>query len=150
MMVENRENREQEDRESEKRTSHWKAPEVLPEPTPIKGYGFRWVRVSSMGEVDAGNVSSKLREGWVPCKAKDHPEIFLASIEQERFKDNIIISGLMLCKAPIEMIDERNAYYNHQAKSQILSVDNNLMRESDSRMPIFNDRQSKVSFGTGK
>ena len=148
-MAEKRESRELDTRESEKRTSHWKAPEVLPEPTPQKGFGFRWVRVSSMGDIDAGNVSSKLREGWVPCKATEHPEIFLASIEQERFKDNIVISGLMLCKAPVEMIEERSAYYNNQAKSQMESVDNNLMRENDSRMPLFNDRQSKVSFGNG-
>ena len=148
-MVDKRENRELEGRESEKRKSHWKAPEILPEPTPQKGFGFRWVRVSSMGDIDAGNVSSKLREGWVPCKATEHPEIFLASIEQERFKDNIVISGLMLCKAPVEMIEERSAYYNNQAKSQMESVDNNLMRENDSRMPLFNERQSKVSFGNG-
>ena len=148
-MAEKRENRELEGRESEKRKSHWKAPEILPEPTPQKGFGFRWVRVSSMGDIDAGNVSSKLREGWVPCKATEHPEIFLASIEQERFKDNIVISGLMLCKAPVEMIEERSAYYNNQAKSQMESVDNNLMRENDSRMPLFNERQSKVSFGNG-
>ncbi len=148
-MAEKRENRELEGRESEKRKSHWKAPEILPEPTPQKGFGFRWVRVSSMGDIDAGNVSSKLREGWVPCKATEHPEIFLASIEQERFKDNIVISGLMLCKAPVEMIEERSAYYNNQAKSQMESVDNNLMRENDSRMSLFNERQSKVSFGNG-
>tara|TARA_R110001632_G_scaffold32388_1_gene83845 strand:- start:125 stop:574 length:450 start_codon:yes stop_codon:yes gene_type:complete len=148
-MAEKRESRELDNRESEKRTSHWKAPEVLPEPTPQKGFGFRWVRVSSMGDIDAGNVSSKLREGWVPCKATEHPEIFLASIEQERFKDNIVISGLMLCKAPVEMIEERSAYYNNQAKSQMESVDNNLMRENDARMPLFNERQSKVSFGNG-
>ena len=148
-MAEKRENRELEGRESEKRKSHWKAPEILPEPTPQKGFGFRWVRVSSMGDIDAGNVSSKLREGWVPCKATEHPEIFLASIEQERFKDNVIISGLMLCKASVEMIEEREAYYNKQAQSQMVSVDNNLMRENDSRMPLFNERQSKVSFGNG-
>tara|TARA_R110000751_G_scaffold4947_1_gene23488 strand:+ start:3101 stop:3550 length:450 start_codon:yes stop_codon:yes gene_type:complete len=148
-MADKRENRELEGRESEKRKSHWKAPEILPEPTPQKGFGFRWVRVSSMGDIDAGNVSSKLREGWVPCKSVDHPEIFLASIEHERFKDNVIISGLMLCKAPVEMIEEREAYYNKQAQSQMVSVDNNLMRENDSRMPLFNERQSKVSFGNG-
>jgi hypothetical protein len=47
------------------------------------------------------------------------------------------------------MIEERSAYYNNQAKSQMESVDNNLMRENDSRMPLFNERQSKVSFGNG-
>ena len=50
----------------------------------------------------------------------------------------------MLCKAPKELIEERNDYFNTQAKAQISSVDNNLMRENDPRMPLFNDRKSKV------
>ena len=61
----------------------------------------------------------------------------------------MVIGGLMLCKAPIEMIQERNEYYAEQSKSQIDSVDNNLMRENDPRMPLFNDRKSKVTFGSG-
>jgi hypothetical protein len=59
------------------------------------------------------------------------------------------MGGLMLCKAPIEMVEERNAYYNQQADAQIRSVDNNLMRENDPRMPLFNERNSKVTFGKG-
>jgi hypothetical protein len=55
----------------------------------------------------------------------------------------------MLCKAPDEMVTERNEYYDAQADAQMNSVDNNLMRESDPRMPLFNERQTKVTFGTG-
>ena len=55
----------------------------------------------------------------------------------------------MLCKAPKELIEERNAYYNAQSKAQIAAVDNNLMRENDPRMPLFNDRKTKVTFGEG-
>jgi len=95
------------------------------------------------------NVSSKLREGWEPVKASDHPEITLVTIENDRFKDNVVIGGLMLCKAPKEMVEERNAYYQEQAENQMSSVDNNLMRENDPRMPLFNDRKSKVTFGKG-
>ena len=29
------------------------------------------------------------------------------------------------------------------------SVDNSLMRENDPRMPLFNDRKTKVTFGKG-
>jgi len=29
-------------------------------------------------------------------------------------------------------------------------VDNNYMRESDPRMPVFSERNTKVSFGKGK
>ena len=84
-----------------------------------------------------------------PVKAADHPEITLVSVENERFSDNIVMGGLMLCKAPEEMIEERSEYYETQTKSQMQSVDNNLMRESDARMPIFNERKTKVTFGNG-
>jgi len=64
-------------------------------------------------------------------------------------KDNVVIGGLMLCKAPQELVEERTDYYKQQTDNQIHSVDNNLMRENDPRMPIFNDRKSKVTFGKG-
>ena len=148
-MAENRINRDLETRERTVRKKAWQRPEVLPSPNPEPGYNFHWVRVSTQGQVDATNVSSKLREGWEPVKASDHPEITIVAIEQERFKDNVVIGGLMLCKAPVEMIDERNAYYNEQAQAQMSSVDNNFMRENDPRMPLFNERKTKVTFGKG-
>jgi hypothetical protein len=79
----------------------------------------------------------------------DHPEIFLSSIENERFKDNVVIGGLLLCKAPVELVEERNAYYANQTKSQMVAVDQNLMRENDPRMPLFNERKTTVTFGKG-
>ena len=148
-MAENRLDRGAETREKDTRKKSWARPELLPSPEPEDGYKYHWVRVATLGNVDAMNVSSKLREGWVPVRAKDHPEIELVAIEQERFKDNVVIGGLMLCKAPVEMVNERNEYYDQQAKSQISSVDNNLMRENDPRMPLFNDRKTKVTFGSG-
>ena len=148
-MAENRINRENVTREKTARRASWKRPEVLPSPNPEKGYKFRWIRVSTQGNVDATNVSSKIREGWEPVKAVDHPEITLVTIENEKFKDNLIIGGLMLCKAPEEMVEERNSYYSDQSKAQINSVDNNLMRENDPRMPFFNDRRTNVTFGKG-
>ena len=82
-------------------------------------------------------------------KATDHPEIELVSIENERFKDNVVMGGLMLCKAPVELVQERNAHYDQTNDAQIRSVDNNLMRENDPRMPLFNERKTKVTFGKG-
>ena len=105
--------------------------------------------MSTQGTVDATNVSSKLREGWEPVKADDHPEITMVTVENERFKDNVVIGGLMLCKAPKELSEERNEYYEHQTDAQITSVDNSLMRENDPRMPLFNERKTKVTFGKG-
>ena len=148
-MAENRLNRETSTREKTSRKKAWSRPEVLPSPHPEPGYAFHWVRVSTQGQIDATNVSSKLREGWEPVKASDHPEITIVAVEHERFKDNVVIGGLMLCKAPAELVDERTQYYADQTRAQIESVDNNLMRENDPRMPLVSDRQSKVTFGSG-
>ena len=148
-MAENRLDRENETREKTVRKKSWVRPEVLPTLNPEPGYEFHWVRISTRGEADPMNVSSMLRQGWEPVLAKDHPEVFLAHVESDRFKDNIVIGGLMACKAPIEMVEERNAYYQEQADAQIHSVDNNFMRENDPRMPLFNERKTKVTFGKG-
>jgi len=148
-MAENRLNRETSTGEKTSRKKAWSRPEVLPSPHPEPGYAFHWVRVSTQGQIDATNVSSKLREGWEPVKASDHPEITIVAVEHERFKDNVVIGGLMLCKAPAELVEERTQYYADQTRAQIESVDNNLMRENDPRMPLFSDRQSKVTFGSG-
>ena len=148
-MPTNRLDRELETREKTAHKTAWTRPEVLPSPEPQQGYAFRWIRVSTQGNVDATNVSSKIREGWEPVKASDHPEITLVSIENERFKDNVVIGGLLLCKAPDEMVVQRNDYYNQQSQAQMSSVDNNLMRENDPRMPLFNERKTQVTFGKG-
>jgi|TARA_R100001510_G_scaffold55436_1_gene59355 hypothetical protein len=148
-MAENRINRDQTTREKTTRTRAWQRPEVLPSPNPEPGYAFRWIRVATQGQTDATNVSSKFREGWEPVKAADHPEITVVTVENERFKDNVVVGGLILCKAPKELIEERTAYYEQQTKGQIESVDNNLMRENDPRMPLFHERKTKVTFGSG-
>jgi len=148
-MAQNRIDREQTTREKVVRKKGWQRPEMLPSPAPEDGYAFKWVRVSTQGHTDATNVSSKLREGWEPVRAEDHPEITMVTVENERFKDNVVIGGLMLCKAPSELSEERNKYYEEQNNAQIHSVDNNLMRENDPRMPLFNERKTRVTFGKG-
>jgi hypothetical protein len=148
-MAENRTDRELDTTAKKTRKPAWTRAEVLPNPTPQEGYKFHWVRVATNGQPDPTNVSSKLREGWTPVKATDHPEIELVSIENERFKDNVVMGGLMLCKAPKELVEERNQYYKDTNEAQIRSVDNNLMRENDPRMPLFNERSTKVTFGKG-
>jgi hypothetical protein len=149
-MAENRLDRELDNRERKTRRRSWARPELLPTPNPEPGWDFHWVRISTLGQADPMNISSKLREGWEPVKATDHPEIVTMSVENDKFKDNIVIGGLMLCKTPTELVEDRNAYYQQQADSQMQAVDNNFMRENDPRMPLFAERKSKVTFGRGQ
>jgi len=60
-----------------------------------------------------------------------------------------VVGGLMLCKTPVEFVEQRDAYYRQMADSQMNSVDNTYMRENDPRMPLFKERSTKVTFGRG-
>jgi hypothetical protein len=147
----NRKPRSTETRETEVRQASWKPAHDLPVPNPIDGYGFRWIRISMMGNPDPANMARSRREGWVPCKASDHPEISsdFAAFGLAPSSDLIEIGGLVLCKAPRELLDQRDAYYADMTQKQTQSVDNNFMRDNDPRMPLFREGKSKVSFGSG-
>ena len=144
-----RPSRDLETRETVERPKHWMPPQLLPDPKPEPGYAYRWVRISTLNKADATNLSSKLREGWEPVKASDHPEIRLFGSTNGQFADSVEVGGLLLCKTPVEFTEQRDAYYRQQAEAQMQSVDNTYMRENDPRMPMFKERSSKVTFGKG-
>ena len=149
-MAENRLKRELDTRNEAERPKQWQPAELLPEPDKQPGFKYRWIRVSTNGEADARNLSRALREGWEPVRVEEQPKMQLLIDPQSRFKDNIEIGGLVLCKTPEEFVDQRNAHYQGMTDAQTRAVDNNLMRENDPRMPLFNERKSTVSFGKGK
>ena len=149
-MAETRLAREDETRIQTERPKQWVRPETLPQPDKQPGYAYRWVRVSMMNQADARNISSKLREGWEPVRIEEQPKFRLLVDPNSRFKDNIEVAGLLLCKMPEEFVEQRKAYFDKQTQDQADSVDNNFMRESDSRMPLFKERKTTTSFGKGK
>jgi len=144
-----RPSRDLETREVLERPKRWMPPQLLPDPIPEAGYAYRWIRISTLNKVDATNLSSKLREGWEPVKASDHPEIRVFGATQGQFPDSVEVGGLLLCKTPVEFTEQRAAYYRQQAEAQMQSVDNTFMRDNDPRMPMFKERSSKVTFGKG-
>ena len=147
--TQNRLSRELETRKAAYRPEAWRPPETLPMPEDRPGWKHRYVRVSTMGQADPSNISSKLREGYEPCKAEDYPELMMHATVEGRFKGGIEIGGLLLCRIPEEFLKQRADYYDKQNKSQIDSVDNNFLRENDPRMPLFSERKTKVTFGSG-
>jgi hypothetical protein len=142
--------RDFETRALRERPKTWQPATVMPEPNPQEGYAHRWVRLSTMGKIDQRNLSGKLREGWEPVRIEEQPQFQLLIDPDSRFKDNIEIQGLLLCKIPVEFMEQRKAYYARKALSQMEAVDNNFMRENDARMPLFSQRRSEVSFGNGQ
>jgi hypothetical protein len=148
-MADNKVTRELDVRAVNERPKQWQAPELLPEPDKQAGYTYRWIRVATLNNSDPRNVSRALREGFEPVNIEEQPKFKLLIDPNSHYKDNIEIGGLLLCKIPTEMLKQRAEYYEAQTRAQTEAVDNNLMRQSDPRMPIFNERKSTTSFGKG-
>jgi len=149
MVNQTRTARTEESREEYQRPAKWMPPTLLPDPDPEEGWAFRWIRLSTLNSPDPSNISSKLREGWEPVKASSQPKLRMLINPNGRFPDGIEIGGLLLCKTPDEFVKQRDAHFANVANSQMASVDNSFMRESDPRMPMFKERSSKVTFGRG-
>ena len=148
-MTSNKLSREVQTRAATERPQQWAPAELLPEPIKMAGYKYHWVRISTLGAADPRNLSAKLREKWEPVPAEEQPEMQLLVDPNSRFKDNIEIGGLLLCKTPEEFVEQRNNYYAKQTDAQTEAVDNNLMSQSDPRMPLFKEGKSSSSFGKG-
>ena len=147
--TQNRLSRELETRKAAYRPEAWRPPETLPMPDDRPGWKHRYIRLSTMGQADPSNISSKMREGYEPCKAEDYPELMMHAATDGRFKGGIEVGGLLLCRIPAEFMEQRAKYYEQQSRSQVESVDNNFLRENDPRMPLFSEKRTKVTFGSG-
>ena len=144
----NRNSRTTETRESGQRKVSWQRPSMLPVPEPRPGIEYRWIRTATLGKNDNTNVSSKLREGWTPVRAEDHPNLQVVSDIESRFTDNIEVGGLLLCQNSTENVQARREAQLDQAQNQMSAVDNSYLRNSDPRMPVLDpERSTRSSFG---
>ena len=135
----------------QKRTKPWAPPSSLDAPPAPKGYKHRWIRTESIGFMDTGNVSKKLREGWEFVRAEeiknqlgdhDYPVV-----QQGQYQGLIGVGGLVLARIPEEVVEQRRKYFENITADQVKSVDNDILREQRPEMPVNIDRQSRVSFG---
>ena len=147
--TQNRTAREADSRQVMQRPEAWRPPETLPTPDHRPGWTHRWVRISTMGTADPSNISSKLREGYEPCKGEDYPELMMHASTEGRFKGNIEVGGLVLCSIPTEFLKQREAHFAKINKDTMESVDNNFMKDNDPRMSKFSEKSTKVTFGSG-
>ena len=140
----NRESRSSNTRETKTRAVYTPS-SSLPVPNKRPGIKHRWIATHVLGESVQNNVSKKNREGWEPVKADDYPELRLTG----DVNGNVELGGLMLCSIPEGMVEARTEYFKDKSQAQIDSVDNNFMRNSDPRMPLFSDKRSSTTKGAG-
>lgn len=134
-------------REDDSRTEEWTPANLLPDPEPMDGFAFKWVRKSILGETDVMNMSRRRREGWEPVTSEDQPT--LAPFSETN--GIVEIGGLILCKMPQERANARKRYYSRLAEEQVTGLSRQLSNEAspDHRMPLIEERSTKVSKSPG-
>ena len=147
----NKTSRASQTRSKSERPKVWVPPSSLDAPPAPDGFRYRWIRAESVGFQDTKNIASRLREGYELVRAE---EVEIASdypvLDEGRYKGVIGVGGLLLAKVPIEIAKQRQEYMTRRHAERSEAVNNDLMRESDKRMPIDVDRQSRVTFGGTK
>lgn len=145
-----RESRKTENRDESSRIKTWQPPSMLEVPEAPDGYKYRWLRSEALGQEDRTNMTKKMREGYELVRPEELKGSFqLPSITEGIHKGFIGVGGLVLAKIPVELVEQRNAYYQQKTVDQQQAIDNDLMKESHASMPIDNpNRSSRTSFGS--
>ena len=139
-----------ETRETGARKRGWVPPSNLEAPDPPEGFHHRWIRFEFRGTQDEKNVMGRIRSGYEPVKASEYPDrLDLPAIAEGKYKGVIGVGGLILMRCPIEVKEDRDAYFKNLTADQQQSIENDLMKDEHPAMPISKDRQSRVTFGGG-
>ena len=147
----NKTSRSLETREQTARTRGWAPPSNLDAPEPPEGFHHRGIRAEYRGQQDEKNVMGRLRSGYEPVMASEYPDrLDLPSISDGKWKGVIGVGGLILMRCPVEVKEDRDAYFAGKTIEQTQSVENDLHKEEHPSMPIHQERQSRVTFGGKK
>ena len=137
-------------RDKTSRPKVWPPPSALDAPPAPTGFKHRWIRAESMGFQDTKNVAGRLRSGYELVRSDEYPDFDFPAVEDGKYKGVIGVGGLLLARIPEELAQQYTDYYAKQGKDQDDAVNNDLMKEQHSAMPINSDRQSRVTFGGSK
>jgi len=137
-------------REKDKRPTTWTPPSSLDAPPAPDGFRHRWIRAEVVGFDDTKNMSGKIRSGWELVRADEYPEANYPSVQDGKYAGVIGVGGLLLARIPEEVAKAREAFFRQQTQARDEAVNNDLMREQHSSMPINAERQSRVTFGGNK
>ena len=136
-------------REKTTRRKPWAPPSSLDAPPAPDGYKYRWIRAETLGQADNKNLNARLREGFELVRA-DSDDGQYPTIQEGKYQGVIGVGGLLLMRCPIEVKEDRDAYFRRLTDDQMASVDNDLMKNEHPSMPISKERQSRVTFGGKK
>ena len=144
-------------REQNLREENWtfEEPDALTIPDSVQarfdneGLSLRWIRISVKGQDDVSNVGKKQQEGWTFVTPDEVPEMAVTSFvrEEGRYIGTVCRGDLALAKMPMGKVKARRKFYEKKANDMMDAVNAQLMKSSDSRMPISNTSKSVTTKG---
>ena len=137
-------------RSKTERPKEYKPPSSLDAPPAPDGFRHRWIRAESMGFNDTKNIHGRLRSGYELVRADEYDSEQYPVVMDGKYAGVIGVGGLLLARIPEELAQSRVDYQKRQTEGQDESVENDLLRDQDKRMPISVDRNSKHTFGGTK
>lgn len=135
-----------ETRQSSERKRSWQPSSILPDPIPQDGWRFKWCRTETRNQSDHRNFQKRMREGWEPVRAEDHPEM-MTEIGLAQKTGLVEVGGLVLCKMPEEMAEERRKYFADKTRAITDAAEDNYLRDSDERMKKVAEKRRQTVFG---
>ena len=137
-------------RDKSKRPQPWTPPSSLAAPPAPDGYRHRWIRTEVLGFDDTKNMSGKMRSGFELVRADEYPDSQYPQMKDGKYAGVIGVGGLVLARIPEEIAKSREAFFKSQTQAKDEAINNDLMKEQHSSMPINAERQSRVTFGGTK
>ena len=137
-------------RDKDKRPQTWTPPSSLDAPPAPDGYRHRWIRTEVLGFDDTKNMSGKLRSGFELVRADEYPDSQYPQMKDGKYAGVIGVGGLVLARIPEEVAKSREDFFKKQTQAKDEAINNDLMKEQHSSMPINAERQSRVTFGGTK
>ena len=128
----------------------WTPPNSLDAPPAPTGYRHQWIRAEILGQSDAKNVASSLREGWELVRGDEYPDSQYPTMHEGRYAGVIGVGGLLLARIPEEIALQIDEYYKKQTRDKEEAVEHNLMKEQHPSMRITNESNTRVTFGGTK
>ena len=146
----NKTSRAAETRTKTERPKEYKPPSSLDAPPAPDGFRHRWIRAESLGFSDQKNIHGRLRSGYELVRADEYKDSDFPIVTDGKYAGVIGVGGLLLARIPEELAQARMDYQRKQTEGQDESVETDLLRDQDKRMPIKVDRNSKHTFGGTK
>ena len=150
MEKDKRTSRASQTREKTSKPKVWTPPSSLDAPPAPTGFRHRWLRAESLGFQDTKNIQGRIRSGYELVRADEYKDSDYPTVTEGKYAGVIGVGGLLLARIPIELAEARMAYQKRQTEGQDESIENDLLKDQDKRMPIKIDRNSKHTFGGTK